>query len=41
LPEIERLLAGIIAKGLRIVPLADLINKEVMGNSKNLQKKRN
>jgi peptidoglycan/xylan/chitin deacetylase (PgdA/CDA1 family) len=41
LPEIERLLAGIIAKGLRIVPLSDLINKEVMGNSKNLQKKRN
>jgi peptidoglycan/xylan/chitin deacetylase (PgdA/CDA1 family) len=41
LPEIERLLAGIIAKGLRIVPLADLINKEVMSNSKNLQEKRN
>jgi peptidoglycan/xylan/chitin deacetylase (PgdA/CDA1 family) len=39
LPEIERLLAGIIAKGLRIVPLSDLINKEVMSNSKNLQKK--
>jgi len=41
LPEIERLLAGIIAKSLRIVPLSDLINKEVMDNSKNLQKKRN
>jgi len=41
LPEIERLLAGIIAKGLRIVPLSDLINKEVMSNSKNLQKKTN
>ena len=39
LPEIERLLAGIIAIGLRIVPLSDLINKEVMSNSKNLQKK--
>jgi len=39
LPEIERLLMGIIAKGLRIVPLADLINKEVMGNSKYLQNK--
>ena len=32
LPEIERLLTGIIAKGLHIVPLADLINKEVMSN---------
>ena len=32
LPEIERLLTGIIAKGLRIVPLADLINKEVVSN---------
>jgi peptidoglycan-N-acetylglucosamine deacetylase len=30
LPEIERLLAGIIAKGLHIVPLSNLINKEVM-----------
>ncbi len=30
LPEIERMLSGIPAKGLRIVPLADLINKEVM-----------
>jgi peptidoglycan/xylan/chitin deacetylase (PgdA/CDA1 family) len=39
LPEIERLLKGIIAKGLSIVPLADLIDKEVMSNSKNLQKK--
>ena len=39
LPEIELLLAGIIVKGLRIVPLSDLINKEVMSNSKNLQKK--
>jgi peptidoglycan/xylan/chitin deacetylase (PgdA/CDA1 family) len=39
--EIERLLAGIIAKGLRIVPLADLINKEVMNNNKNHQEKRN
>jgi len=36
LPEIERLLTGIIAKGLRIVPLADLINKEVMSKGKNL-----
>ena len=33
LREIERLLTGLIAKGLRIVPLADLINKEVMSNS--------
>jgi peptidoglycan/xylan/chitin deacetylase (PgdA/CDA1 family) len=41
LQEIERLLAGIIAKGLRIVPLADLINKEVMNNNKNHQEKRN
>ena len=32
LPEIDRLLTGIIAKGLRIVPLADLIGKEVMSN---------
>lgn len=32
LPEIELLLTGIIAKGLRIVPLADLINKEIMSN---------
>jgi len=32
LPEIELLLTGIIAKGLRIVPLADLINKEVMSS---------
>jgi hypothetical protein len=30
LREIEQLLTGIVAKGLRIVPLADLINKEVM-----------
>jgi peptidoglycan/xylan/chitin deacetylase (PgdA/CDA1 family) len=30
LQEIERLLVEIIAKGLRIVPLSDLINKEVM-----------
>ena len=36
LPEIERLLTGIIAKGLRIVPLANLINKKVMSNSQNL-----
>ena len=41
LQEIERLLAGIIDKGLRIVPLADLINKEVMSNNINLQKKIN
>ena len=41
LPEIERLLKGIIAKGLSIIPLADLINKEVMSNSKYLQKKIN
>lgn len=33
LPEIERLLAGIPAKGLRIVPLSELINKEVLINS--------
>jgi len=39
LREIEWLLAGIFSKGLRIVPLSDLINKEVMSNSKNLQKK--
>jgi len=39
LPEIERLLTGIIAKGLYIVPLADLINKEVMSNGQNRQKK--
>ena len=39
LQEIERLLAGIIDKGLRIVPLADLINKEVMSNSKDLKNK--
>ena len=32
LQEIERLLTGIIDKGLEIVPLADLINKEVMSN---------
>ncbi len=36
LPEIERLLNGIIAKGLCIVPLADLINQEVMNRSDNL-----
>ena len=36
LPEIERLLKGIIVKGLQIIPLADLINKEVMGKGKNL-----
>ena len=37
LPEIERLLTGIIDKGFQIVPLADLISKEVMSNSQNLQ----
>ena len=35
MPEIERLITGIIAKGLRIIPLAELINKEVMSNSQN------
>jgi len=30
LPEIEQILSGIIAKGLSIVPLADLISREVM-----------
>jgi peptidoglycan/xylan/chitin deacetylase (PgdA/CDA1 family) len=39
LPEIERLLKGITVKGLSIVPLSDLINKEVMSNSQNFQKK--
>jgi peptidoglycan/xylan/chitin deacetylase (PgdA/CDA1 family) len=39
LPEIELLLKGIIAKRLSIVPLSDLIDKEVMSNSKKLQKK--
>lgn len=32
LPEIELLLKGIIAKGLQIVPLAELINREVVSN---------
>ena len=34
--EIEQMLKGIISIGLCIIPLADLINKEVMSKSKNI-----
>ena len=39
LSEIEKMLKGIIVNGLSIVPLADLINREVMSSSIIFQKK--